>query len=186
VSPPAADTHPQKQAPPGPASAEAGPARAPGGRAELGMAALVVAIGVVVLVGTTQIDEPIVDNVVGPRFFPYGVGALLVTAGVWLAVDVLRGGRGQPDVDENLDPSLPCDWRAVAVIVGAFLAHVLLVVPAGWPVAGAVLFAGVAVALGARLRVAAPVAVLLASVVFAVFEYALGVPLPLGMLDEVV
>lgn len=184
MSPPAAGT----QAPAGPATAATAAARAkaPGGRTELGMAALVVAVGVVVLVGTTQIDEPLVDNVVGPRFFPYGVGSLLVATGVWLAVDVLRGGRGRPDVDENLDPSLPCDWRAVGVIGGAFLAHVLLVVPAGWPVAGAVLFAGVAVALGARLRVAAPVAVALAAVVFAVFEYALGVPLPLGLFEGVV
>jgi putative tricarboxylic transport membrane protein len=157
-----------------------------GGRAELGLAALVLTVGAVVLVSTAQTEVPLVDDEVGPRFFPFVVGALLVVTGAWLAVDVLRGGRGEPDVDENLDPGLPSDWRALAMIGGAFLAHVLLVVPAGWPVAGAVLFAGVAVALGARPRVAAPVAVVLAALVFVVFEYLLGVPLPVGMLEGVV
>jgi putative tricarboxylic transport membrane protein len=157
-----------------------------GGRAELALAGLVLGVGVVVLVSTAQTEVPVVDNVMGPRFFPFVVGTLLVATGLWLAVDVLRGGRGEPDVDENLDPGLPTDWRALAVIAGAFLAHVLLVLPAGWPVAGAVLFGGVAVALGARLRVAVPVAVVLAALVFVVFEYLLGVPLPVGVLEGVV
>lgn len=156
------------------------------GRAELVVAALLLAAGAVVLVDTAGVQAPITSGVVGPRFVPFGVGGLLVVVGAWLAVDVLRGGRGMPEAEQDVDPAAASDWRAVAGITAAFVAHAALVQPAGWPVAGAVLFWGVAVSLGASLLRAAAVAVVLSGVVFVVFDVLRGVPLPAGVLEGVV
>lgn len=155
------------------------------GRAELGLAALVVTVGVVVLVDASRISAPETSNAVGPRFFPLLVGLLLVVVGGWLAVDVLRGGTGEPEIEEDVDLSRPSDWRTLALLVAAFVVHALLIGPAGWPVAGAVLFWGTAAALGSRswLRDGA-VSVALAVLVWLVFARGLGVGLPAGPLFE--
>ncbi|RCW40928.1 putative tricarboxylic transport membrane protein [Halopolyspora algeriensis] len=156
------------------------------GRAELGLAALVVLIGGLVLVNTATLETPATVNVVGPRVFPTVVGAVLLGIGVWLGIDVLRGGHGEPDAGEDVDLSRPSDWRAVASVGAAFFTHVALLRITGWLIAGAVLFWGVAVALGARrwLR-AAGVAIVLSTVVYLVFSHLLGVSLPAGVFEGV-
>lgn len=165
----------------------AAPAAAPtttsAGKAELALAALVAAVGVVVLVDASRIEAPATSNAVGPRFFPVLVGVLLLVVGGWLAVDVLRGGAGEPEVDEDVDLSRPSDWRTLALLTAAFVAHALLLRPAGWPVAGAVLFWGTAAALGSRswLRDGV-VSVALAVLVWLVFARGLGLGLPGGPL----
>lgn len=165
------------------AAPPAAPARARTGKAELALAALVAVVGVVVLVDAYRIVAPATSNAVGPRFFPLVVGVLLVVAGSWLAVDVLRGGTGQPEIEEDIDLARPSDWRTLALLTAAFVVHALLIKPAGWPVAGAVLFWGTAAALGSRswLRDAA-VSVTLAVIVYLVFARGLGVSLPAGPL----
>ncbi|MBC7372614.1 MAG: tripartite tricarboxylate transporter TctB family protein, partial [Frankiales bacterium] len=64
------------------------------GRSELGLAALLLALGVFVLAETATIKVPENANSIGPRFFPSVVGALLCLVASWLVVDVLRGGHG--------------------------------------------------------------------------------------------
>jgi putative tricarboxylic transport membrane protein len=156
------------------------------GKAELGVAAGVVALGVFLLVQTTTITAPATSNALGPKFFPTCIGALLLACGVWLAVDVLRGGHGDPEAGEDIDLSRSSDWRSVALVSAVFLGHAVLLGPLGWPIAGALLFWGVAAALGSRswLRDGA-VSVLLALAVYVIFTHALGVYLPGGLLDGV-
>ena len=40
------------------------------------------------------------------------------------AVDVARGGRGEPEAGEDVDLTSPIDWRTVLLLVGAFVANV--------------------------------------------------------------
>lgn len=153
------------------------------GKAELALAALVAAMGVFVLLDAYRIEAPATSNVVGPRFFPVVIGVLLLVVGGWLAVDVLRGGAGEPEVDEDVDLSRPSDWRTLALLTAAFVLHALLLRPAGWPVAGAVLFWGTAAALGSRSWPRdGVVSVALAVLVWLVFARGLGVSLPGGPL----
>ena len=65
---------------------------------------------------------------VGPRFFPYLVGGVVVAIGV-AARDPGRGAvtRARPTSSEDVDPDAGTDWRAVGIIVVAFLAHALLI-----------------------------------------------------------
>ncbi len=156
------------------------------GRAELGLAALLLALGGFLLVETQRIAVPVNANAVGPRFFPTVVGAVLVVVSLWLAVDVLRGGRGEMEAAEDVDVSRSSDWRTLALLSAVFLGHAFLLEPLGFPVAAALLFFGVAAALGSRRWARdAAIAVVLAVLVFVVFARGLGVGLPAGVLQGV-
>ena len=154
---------------------------------ELVMVAGLAALGVFVLLDTGTIRVPGSTNTVGPRFFPYLVGAVLVATAVALAVQVLRGRAAPPEDSEDVDTDAGTDWLTVALVVAGFAAHALLIEPVGWPIAVAVLFAVVSLALGSR-RPALTVAVGLALGVVAwlVFVLGLGVSLPGGPLEWVV
>jgi putative tricarboxylic transport membrane protein len=152
---------------------------------ELVMAALLAALGVYLLVDAGGIAVPGSSNTVGPRFFPYAVGALTLVTGAGLALRVLRGDRGPADDSEDVDPDAPTDWRAVAVIAIAFAAHALLINVIGWPLAVALMFAAVSWALGA-VGVVRPflIGLTLGCVAWIVFVKALNVALPGGTVLE--
>ena len=152
---------------------------------ELVMAVLLAALGVYLLIDAGAIAVPGSSNTVGPRFFPYAVGALTLVTGVGLGFRVLRGDRGPADDSEDVDPDAPTDWRAVAVIAVAFAAHALLINVIGWPLAVALMFAAVSWALGA-VGVVRPflIGLTLGCVAWIVFVKALNVALPGGTVLE--
>lgn len=152
---------------------------------ELALSVVLVLLGVYVLVDSRTIAIPGSSNTVGPRFFPYLVGAATVVVGVLLGVRILRGDQGPPEEGEDIDPDATTSWRAVGIISVAFLAHALLINVIGWPLAVSCMFAVVAWALGARGVVRPLIAGGLASVViWLIFVKALGVVLPGGLLLE--
>jgi putative tricarboxylic transport membrane protein len=111
---------------------------------------------------------------------------MLIVCAVFLAIDVLRGGRGEAEGGEDVDVDARSDWRTVLLLAAAFLANVALIDRAGWPISGAVLFWGSAYALGSRHHVRD---VLLALVLsfgsYVVFARGLGIDLPAGVLEGV-
>ncbi len=154
---------------------------------ELAMCGLVVAIGLALLLGAASIAIPGSSNTVGPRFFPYLVGAALVAVGLALGVLVWRGQRAPSEDNEDVDANAGTSWVSVAVIAVAFMAHALLINVVGWPLAVTLMFATVAKALGARgwwqpLAAGGVVSV----VVWLVFVKLLNVALPGGVLLELV
>ena len=86
----------------------------------------------------------------GPGAVPILVGLLLLVCAVALAVDVLRGGRGEAEGGEDVDLCRRSDWCTLLLLVAAYLANVVLMEPVGWWFSGAVLFWGAAFALGSR------------------------------------
>jgi putative tricarboxylic transport membrane protein len=145
---------------------------------------LLLALGVLVLTDALAMDPDIAQRgPVGPRTVPVVVGAGLLLIAALLAVDVLRGGRGQAETGEDVDLSEPADWRTVLLLAGVFLGSAVLIEPLGFPAAGALLFWGAAFALGSRRHDRDPlVAAVLSLVTYAVFDNLLGVPLPGGPL----
>ncbi|SCK45501.1 putative tricarboxylic transport membrane protein [Streptomyces sp. WMMB 714] len=154
------------------------------GRSELGVSLLLLAVGVLVLTDTLTMET--VANQrgpVGPRTVPLAVGIALLVVAVVLAVDVLRGGRGEAEAGEDVDLDEPGDWRTVALLAGIFLAAAALIDPLGFPITGALLFWGSAYALGSRNLTRDPlIAAVLSLATFAAFNTLLGVPLPGGPL----
>ncbi|QYX75442.1 tripartite tricarboxylate transporter TctB family protein [Streptomyces akebiae] len=151
---------------------------------ELGVCVLLLALGVLVLTDALTMDVDIAQRgPVGPRTVPVVVGAGLLLVAALLAVDVLRGGRGQAEVGEDIDLSEPADWRTVLLLAGVFLGAAVLIEPLGFPMAGALLFWGAAYALGSRRLDRDPlIAAVISLVTYAVFDNLLGVPLPGGPL----
>ncbi|CAL9364901.1 tripartite tricarboxylate transporter TctB family protein [Streptomyces sp. NPDC058947] len=151
---------------------------------ELGVCALLLALGALVLTDALTMDVDIAQRgPVGPKTVPIVVGAGLLLIAALLAVDVLRGGRGQAEGGEDVDLSEPADWRTVLLLAGVFLGSAVLIEPLGFPVAGALLFWGAAFALGSRRIDRDPlIAAVLSLVTYTVFNNLLGVPLPGGPL----
>lgn len=149
--------------------------------AALGVAAL----GVFTVVDSHRITVPLSANVVGPRVFPYAVGAALVACGLVVLMGALRGQRAEPEAGEDVDTGASTDWLTLAKVVGAFGVHVILVDRLGWALAGALLFAGVAWALGARWWKSLLIGLVLGFAVQIAFVDGLGVSLPAGVFQGV-
>ncbi|MCX5202190.1 tripartite tricarboxylate transporter TctB family protein [Streptomyces sp. NBC_00237] len=167
------------------------PPAPPAGRAawlrehsELGVSVLLFGIGVLVLTDALTLHVEIAQRgPVGPTTVPVVVGGALLLVAVLLAVDVLRGGRGEAEGGEDIDLSEPADWRTVLLLAGVFLGNAALIGPLGFPISGALLFWGSAYALGSRHHSRDPlIAAGLALFTYFVFNNLLGVPLPGGPL----
>ncbi|MFF3997645.1 tripartite tricarboxylate transporter TctB family protein [Streptomyces cyaneofuscatus] len=155
---------------------------------ELGVCALLLAIGALVLTDALTMSVDIAQRgPIGPRTVPFVVGSALILVAVLLAVDVLRGGRGEAEGGEDVDLDEPADWRTVLLLSGVFLATAVLIGPLGFPVAGALLFWGSAYALGSRHHDRDPlIAAVLSLATYFLFDNLLGVPLPGGPLMGVI
>lgn len=149
------------------------------------VALVVVVLGVATVVGAHGITVPASANVVGPRVFPYAVGAALALAGLAVLVGALRGGRAEPEGGEDVDPAAGTEWLVLAKVVIAFGVHVAVVDTLGWALAAAVLFGGVAWALGGSWWKATLIGVVLGFVIQSLFVTGLGVSLPPGVFEGV-
>jgi putative tricarboxylic transport membrane protein len=149
------------------------------------VAVAIVGLGAFTIIDAHRITVPLSANVVGPRVFPYAVGACLVVAGAAVLVSVLRGKHADPEAGEDVDLAAPTDWMTLAKLVAGFALHVVLVDRLGWALAGALLFTVVAWALGGSLIKAAGIGVVLGFTVQALFVSGLGVTLPAGIFEGV-
>jgi putative tricarboxylic transport membrane protein len=150
-----------------------------------------VALGLLVLGGWAVIDALRIPaaQTRGPidaKTIPLFVGGLLILTAVLLAVDVLRGGRGEQEAGEDVDLGHGSDWKTIGLLVAAFLANILLIDRLGWPVSGAVLFFGTTYALGSRHLIRnAIISIALSVGTWYLFNLALGIALPVGILKGI-
>jgi len=153
--------------------------KAPGG--QVAVAAGVLALGAGILLGSFYLPTGGGYAQVGPGMAPRGVGAVVLVLGGFLLREALTGGfRG---VDEDAEAHLPMNWTAFAWVSGGIVAYGLLVEPVGFIIASLILFVMVARSFNSRRwPLNAAVGAVLASFIFAVFNYGLGLTLPAGIL----
>jgi putative tricarboxylic transport membrane protein len=150
---------------------------------QIAVAAGVLAIGALVLGGSFFLPPGAGYATVGPAVVPRFVGVGLLILGAFLIREALTGGFR--DVDEEAEKHLPMDWRAFAWVSAGIIAYGLLVETAGFIVASTVLYVLVARGfLSRRWLLNAVVGVALASFIFALFNYGLGLQLPAGILKR--
>ena len=154
------------------------------GRSELGVALFLGALGILVVVSALLLPESrIARGPVGPAAVPVVVGTLLIIVSVFLAIDVWRGGRGEPEGGEDVELGGGTDWRTVGLLAAAFVANALLIEPLGWVFSGAILFWGSAFALGSRHYIRDAVIAFAMSIgSWYLFALGLGIVLPPGIL----
>jgi len=152
---------------------------------QLGLAAMLVVVGAYTFYDATTLRIGFADPV-GPRVFPYAIGAVTVVLGLLLVLATLRGDVPQAEGGEDIDLRHPADWLTVLKLVGVLLFTVLTISFIGWAVSGALLFVGAAWALGSRTLVRDVIAGFVLSVSsWYFFHEVLGVILPAGILDGV-
>jgi putative tricarboxylic transport membrane protein len=123
---------------------------------------------------------------VGPKLFPIAIGVILIALAAVLAVAIPRGSIGEADAGEDVDPTVPGDWRTVGLLVALFVGLILLVNPLGWVITSTLFFGGAATILGSRHYVRnIAIGIVLALVSFYGFYSGLGIPLPAGILDGI-
>jgi putative tricarboxylic transport membrane protein len=167
--------------------------------------ALMLVIGIGLVVGTVTMDVPANTASPGPQVFPAIIAALVIVLAVLLAVDVLRkpeadvvevaqpAAPGQPDDDLVLDDEgEPQPLRPTSnhrALLGALLTVVVFIAaltPLGWLLSGALLFWGVARALGSQRPLFDIVLSLaISSIVQLAFSAGLGLNLPPGVLGGI-
>ncbi len=135
---------------------------------------------------TTEIRVTPINSRIGPRVIPYIVGGGMMLAGLWLAIDILRGHVASPaggEDAEDADPTLPTDWRTVAILAASLIAYLLLIERAGFVIASTVLFVGAAFGMGSRRYFRdLVIGFLLSLAVFLLFTEGLSLRLPDGIL----
>ncbi|MDR7253535.1 putative tricarboxylic transport membrane protein [Nocardioides sp. BE266] len=152
---------------------------------QLGLAAALVLVGAYTFYDATTLRIGFGDPV-GPRVFPYVIGAVTVLLGVLLALSTLRGDVPEAEGGEDVDLRQPADWVTVLKLVGVLMVTVLTVSFLGWAISGAILFVGSAWSLGSRTLVRDVIVGLVLSVgSWYAFHEGLGVILPAGILDGV-
>ncbi|AMB39308.1 tripartite tricarboxylate transporter TctB family protein [Arthrobacter sp. TES] len=157
------------------------------GRAELGVSLLLGAAGVLVFLDANGLATPYSkSDPVGPKTVPFIVAGLLLVCAVLLAINVLRGGKGEAEGGEDVDLAHPADWKTVLPLAGAFILNILLIDWAGWVISGTLLFWGSVLALGSRRYVRdGLIALALSLLTFYGFYLGLGIALPAGLLEGI-
>jgi putative tricarboxylic transport membrane protein len=157
-------------------------AERPGVRiAEVCVALALVALGSFVIYETQSIREAQSVSGVGPRLFPYIVGAGLTLIGILLGWQALAGGwRDVPHAPEHAQP----DWMAFGAIALGVVLHMILIGWAGFKIASFLLFVLVAFGFGSRRTKRDVItALLVVVVVYLLFTELLGLSLPAGLFE---
>lgn len=157
------------------------------GRAELGVSLLLGAVGVLVFLDANGLVTPYSQSdPVGPKTVPFIVSGLLIVCAILLAINVLRGGKGEAEGGEDVDLAHPADWKTVLPLAGAFILNILLIDWAGWVISGTILFWGSVLALGSRRYIRdGLISVALSLLTFYGFYLGLGIALPAGLLEGI-
>ena len=152
-------------------------------RSQYAFAAVLAAVGIYTIIDARGLTVGFGDPV-GPRLFPYVIGAGMILLAVLLAAATARGDVAEGEAGEDVDLTSPADWPTVGKLVGVLLLNVLFVNLLGWAVTGALLFTGCAWALGSRTLLRDLIVGAVLSVGSWYFFYVgLDVPLPPGILD---
>jgi putative tricarboxylic transport membrane protein len=121
---------------------------------------------------------------VGPGVVPRVVGGLIVLLGLLLLREAWT--TGFHNVDEEAEARLPMDWPAFGWVSAGIIGYGLLIEHAGFILASTLLFVLVARGFNShRWLLNAVTGIVLAIAVFAIFNYGLGLTLPVGVLKVV-
>jgi putative tricarboxylic transport membrane protein len=156
--------------------------KAPAG--QVAVAAGVTLLGVLILWGSFYLPTGGGYAQVGPGVVPRGVGVLTIVLGAFLLREAFTGGfRG---VDEEAEVHLPMDWPSFGWVSGGIIAYGLVIEHLGFIVSSTILFVMVARGFNSRRWLMnAVTGVVLAAIVFAIFNYGLGLTLPTGVFGKV-
>lgn len=162
------------------------PKRQWAGKSALVMPVLLLAFGGFLVYGIADMKVADDSEVFGPKAFPALTAAFCFVIAALLIVSILRNSEvPEPLVDEHGKPigAMASNWRAAGITIGSFVVFAVLLIPAGWIIAGAVVFWGVTVGLGGTTYLRnLLIGLAMSSIVQLVFAGLLGLSLPPGVM----
>jgi putative tricarboxylic transport membrane protein len=142
------------------------------------LGAFVLAIGLFVALETYEMGGGGTGAVVGPRIFPFIVAFGLIVVGLALLREAIFGHVAH-------ERGFDLDWRAVAFASGGLILQMLLVERIGWIVATTLMFVAATLAFSERrVVVSLLLGLALTGLTFVLFDWGLGLGLPVGSLFE--
>ena len=142
------------------------------------LGAFVLAIGLFIGLETYEMASAGTTTVVGPQLFPYIVAFGLIAVGLSLLREAVSGHVAH-------ETGFELDWRAVALGSGGLILQMLLLERLGWIVATTLMFIAATLAFRERrVVVSVLIGLILTSLTFVIFNYGLGLDLPLGSVFE--
>lgn len=144
----------------------------------------VMAIGIFFLDGAFRLTDAGGYSTVGPAAVPKFIGIGLIVLGGFLVFESCTGGFREHD--EEGERELKTHWQAFAWITAGIIGYGLLIEWAGFIFSSVILYVATARAFGSTRWVAnILVALVMASLILAAFNYGLGLNLPKGFLQGV-
>ncbi|MGB3484334.1 MAG: tripartite tricarboxylate transporter TctB family protein [Mycobacterium sp.] len=148
------------------------------GRSALVMPGFLILLGIFLSYGIATMEVADDSEVFGPKAFPSITAGLCFVVAALLTVSILRNPETTDDTGDA-----GSNWRATTITVGSFVAFAVLLVPAGWIIAGAVVFWGVTIGLGStRYFLNLLIGLAASSIVQLVFSGMLELNLPPGIM----
>jgi putative tricarboxylic transport membrane protein len=142
------------------------------------LGAFVLAIGLFITLETYETASTGASALVGPQLFPYIVGVGLIAIGLSLLREAVKGHVAH-------ETGFDLDWRAVAFASGGLILQMLLLERLGWIIATTLMFILATLAFRERrVVISVLIGLVLTSLTFAIFNYGLGLDLPLGSVFE--
>ncbi len=139
-----------------------------------------------VILGIAAFRGPAAEPAAGPAAEPAAGPAAEAEPAAGPAAEAEPGSPAPVDAEPGSPDGAPparLDWRSFAWVVLSFLAFALLLPVLGWIIAAGFLFWGVARGFGLRRPIASLVAgCTVSSIIYIVFDMALGMSLPSGVL----
>lgn len=152
--------------------------------AEIALSVGVLLLGVATAVGTALLPAQGGYARIGPNFMPGVTAAGLILLGIWLLYEVITGGwRNMPPQEAEARGEHAFHLPAFAWVSAGLFAHMALIKPGGFVLAGALLFACVARGFGSpRFVRDLAIGFAMALAVYVFFVLVLTVNLPAGWL----
>ena len=152
-------------------------------------ARLTAALGVVltalaVALEATTFDVAFPTDPLGPKAFPLVAAGLLVLGGGALLLEARRAAGAASATEPAGDAgAVPGGGHAIRLAAASFIGYALLLAPLGFVPATTLAFAVLARLFGGTWMRGAAVGMVFALLLDALFVYALGLPLPLGVFE---
>jgi putative tricarboxylic transport membrane protein len=146
------------------------------GEAVLG--GVVLGLGLFVAIETSLMEVAASNAAIGPRLFPFLIAFGLLAVGVAVLWQAFFGHIAH-------ERGFELDWLAVALVSGGLLLQMFLVESLGWIIATTLLFLAATLAFRERrVLISIAIGLALTCLTYWVFNYGLGLSLPIGTTIE--
>jgi putative tricarboxylic transport membrane protein len=146
------------------------------GEAVLG--GVVLGLGLFIAIETSLMEVAASNAAIGPRLFPFLIAFGLLAVGVAVLWQAFFGHIAH-------ERGFELDWRAVALVSGGLILQIFLVESLGWIIATTLLFLAATLAFRERrVLISIAIGLALTCLTYWVFNYGLGLSLPIGTAIE--